>query len=280
MVDEQGARFCADQVRRFDHDRWLATLFAPSAARRSILALQAFNLELARTREQVSEPMLGEIRLQWWRETIVGIFAGKPRLQPIAQELAAVVARHGLAREHFERLIDARTQDLYEVPPADLAALEAYADATSASLASLCLRVLGITDKESLAAGRSVAMAWALIGLLRAVPFHASVRRVHLPADMLAAQGATVEDVIYGRKPAAIHLVLAAIAERADGHLREARGHRVSRAALPVLLPAALADLYLRRLRRAGHDPRDPRLLISGPRKQLRLLTKAAFGRF
>jgi NADH dehydrogenase [ubiquinone] 1 alpha subcomplex assembly factor 6 len=260
MVDKPDASFCAEQVRRFDRDRWLTTLFAPLEARRGIFALLAFNLELARTREQVSEPMLGEIRLQWWRETIAGVFAGTPRQHPIAQELAAVVTRYGLDRDPFERLIDARTQDLYEVPPADLAALEAYADATSASLAPPCLALLGVSDAESVSAARSAAIAWALVGLVRAVPFHASLRRVHLPADLLAAEGATVEDLIYGRKPAAIHRVLATIAGRAAAHLRQARQKRVVREALPVLLPAALADLYLRRLRRGGYDPRHPSL--------------------
>jgi phytoene synthase len=282
MLDDHksDADFCADQVRRFDHDRWLAALFAPAEARRGMLALLAFNLELARTREQVSEPMLGEIRLQWWRETIAGVFAGKPRQQPIAKELAAAVAGYGPAHYHFERLIDARTQDLYEAPPADLAALEAYADATAASLSNLCLTVLGVGDSESFAAARSAAIAWALVGLARAVPFHATLRRVHLPADLLTAQGASAEDVIHGRKPAAIRQVIAAVSERAAMHLREARERRVTRAALPVLLPAALADLYLRRLHQAGHDPHHLLLQVSGPRKQLRLLVKASIGRF
>ena len=110
--DSTDAAFCADQARRFDHDRWLATLFAPEPARRGMLALLAFNQELARTREQVSEAMLGEIRLQWWRETINGLFDGKRRLQPVAQELGLAVARHGLVRAPFDRLIDARAQDL------------------------------------------------------------------------------------------------------------------------------------------------------------------------
>lgn len=274
------AAFCADQARRFDHDRWLAALFAPAAARRGMLSLLAFNQEVARTREQVSEAMLGEIRLQWWRETIAGVFDGRPRQQPVAQELALAVARHDLARAPFERLIDARAQDLYEAPPADLAALEAYADATSASLALLCLSVLGVHDAESTAAARSVAMGWALVGLLRGLPFHAGLRRVHLPADLLAAEAATAEDVIHGRKSAAVHRVVGAVAARAAEHLRQARRRRVAREALPALLPASLADLYLRRLRRAGYDPTRPDLQVSGPLKQWRLFSRALLRRF
>ena len=62
--------YCAKQIRDFDNDRFLASLFADDAVREDLFALYAFNLEVARTRERVSEPMLGQIRLQWWRELI------------------------------------------------------------------------------------------------------------------------------------------------------------------------------------------------------------------
>jgi len=273
--ESSDAEFCAEAVRKHDYDRWLTALFVPVERRAAVLALFAFNLELARTREQVSEPMLGEIRLQWWRETIEGAYAGKPRQHPIAKELAVAVVRHRLSRAHFDRLIDARAQDLYETPPKDLAALEIYAEATSAELASLALEVLGVDDAPSIAAAHAAAVAWALVGIARAVPFHAAFRRVHLPQDALTAEGASTEDVIYGRKPEAIRRVIALVANQAARHLEAARGHRVARAALPALLPAALADIYLAQLRRAGFDPRHPRLQVSASRKHFRLLGKA-----
>ena len=56
--------YCQNQVRQHDRDRYLTALFAPPARRPGLFALYAFNLEVAKVREAVSEPMLGHIRLQ------------------------------------------------------------------------------------------------------------------------------------------------------------------------------------------------------------------------
>ena len=57
-------------VRRHDRDRYQTALFAPADRREALFALYAFNYEIARVRESVTQPMLGQIRLQWWREVI------------------------------------------------------------------------------------------------------------------------------------------------------------------------------------------------------------------
>src|SRR3546814_16622414 len=70
--------YCASQLRRYDPDRFLTALFAPPERRESLFAIYAFNLEIAKTREVISEPMLGQIRLQWWRDSITQIYLGQP----------------------------------------------------------------------------------------------------------------------------------------------------------------------------------------------------------
>jgi NADH dehydrogenase [ubiquinone] 1 alpha subcomplex assembly factor 6 len=62
--------YCAQQLRRLDPDRYLTALFAPDRRREGLFALYAFNLEVARAREAVREPMMGLIRLQWWRDAL------------------------------------------------------------------------------------------------------------------------------------------------------------------------------------------------------------------
>jgi phytoene synthase len=57
----------AELVRRHDRDRYMTALFAPAARREALFALYAFNYEIARVREAVTQPTLGQIRLQWWR---------------------------------------------------------------------------------------------------------------------------------------------------------------------------------------------------------------------
>jgi NADH dehydrogenase [ubiquinone] 1 alpha subcomplex assembly factor 6 len=243
----EARRACAEQARAGDRERFLCSLFASEPARGDLWALLAFNLEIARTRETVSEPTLGEIRLQWWREAIESAYGGTPRPHPVVRALTSAITRARPPRERFERLLHAREHDLYDDPMPDLAALEDYADATSGELSVLALDLLGVGDAAAQQAARHVGIAWALIGLIRAMPFLASQRRLPLPADLLAAEGVSAESVFAGRPEPGLRAVLRAVADCARQHLREARAARrdVPRLALPALLPARLAERHL-----------------------------------
>ena len=76
---EASHRYVLDLVRAADRDRFLAALFAPEPARRDLLALLAFDHELARTRSGTREPMLARIRLEWWREAVAEAAGAKGR---------------------------------------------------------------------------------------------------------------------------------------------------------------------------------------------------------
>ncbi len=272
---------CAEQVRRHDPDRYLCALFAPAVRREALFALYAFNDEIARTRESVSEPMLGMIRLQWWRDAVAAIYDGKPPRHDVAEALAAAVAADGLVRAEIDRLIDSRERDLDDEPPADVAALDAYADGTSATLARLAVGALGCGEGAREAASH-VGIAWAISGLLRAVPFHARARRLYLPVDLLAAAGIAPEDIFAGRSPAGLDTVVVRVADVARTHLDAARALRgeVPKGALAALLPATLASHDLARLASARHDVFDPSVAASGLGRKLRLVIAAATGRY
>lgn len=272
-IEASAIETCAREVRVHDRDRYLCALFAPADARPALLALAAFNLELARVREAVSEPLLGEIRLQWWRDAVAGIYAGEAAAHPVALALADAVASHDLTRAHLDRLVDARALDLTEEPPADLAALEDYAEGTAASLVSLGCEALGVRAPAAHAAARHVGIAWALVGLVRAVPFHAARRRLYLPRDLLEGAGMTAEEVFQRRPPPGLARVAGQVLDAAERRLADARAQvpEVPRAARPALLPAALAELYLARLRRAGNDPFAPGLDVGVPMRLWRL---------
>lgn len=266
--------YCAEELRARDRDRFLLCLFAPPQQREALFALYAFNLEVAKTAEVVSEPMLGQIRLQWWREALAEIYEGKQvRRHHVVEPLAVAIRDHGLARAAFERLIDAREADLDPAPPPDLAALESYAAATSATLQSLALAILGVEEEAAETAARQVGIAWALTGLLRAVPFHARQKRLYLPEDHLAVTGVRTAELFELRTSDALAGVVMRLAKRARERLSEARRLRgeVPKAALPALLPACLAEAYLARLERADFDPFAPRVQAELRNPALRL---------
>jgi phytoene synthase len=276
------AAYCAEQVRRLDRERYLCALFAPPDGRERLFALYAFNTEIARVRETVTEPLIGQMRLQWWREAIAEFGSGKVRSHPVAQALSAAFSDRAPRPELLERLLATRELDLDDAPPADLAALESYATGSSAALQQLALDLLQVRSDAADRAARHVGIAWALIGHLRATPFHARLRRLYLPADRLAAADVDTEAVVEGRPGPGLREVARELAEKAGEHLQAARAlHRdLPKAALPALLPATLADAHRRRLTKVGYDLFAPDLQRPLPFDVLRLTLAAWRGRY
>jgi NADH dehydrogenase [ubiquinone] 1 alpha subcomplex assembly factor 6 len=274
----------AQLLRRHDRDRFLTALFAPPDRREAVIALYAFNYEVARVREMVREPLLGRMRLQWWRDSIAAAYDGGPILRhEVAEPLTAAIRMNRLSRAHFEALIATREADLDDAPPPDLAALAAYADGTSARLVLLALEALDVHTAAAAAAGHGVGVAYALAGLLRAIPFHARARRLYLPADLTAAAGIDISRGLFELKSSpALSAVVAQVAEVALSHLAAARalGPGVPRPALPALLPGVIAENWLRRLARAGYDPFARGLARPDGLQTVRLAIAARRGRY
>ena len=281
-MTEPDHSYCIEQVRRHDRDRYLTCLFAPADRREALFALYAFNLEVAKTAEIVSEPTIGRIRLQWWREAIDNIYAGTPAEHQVVAPLHAAIVGHGLPREPFERLIDAREADLDGEPPATLDALESYADATSSGLLHLALDILGDHGERARDAARHVGIAYALAGLLRAIPFHARQKRLYLPGEVIRDAGIEIGDLFELRPSAALSAAVERVAMRAQNHLARARALRaeVPRTALPALLPAVLAQMHLKVLRNSGCDPFAPVVQRDRPGQVWRLAWANLIGRY
>jgi NADH dehydrogenase [ubiquinone] 1 alpha subcomplex assembly factor 6 len=283
VVSAEDWQTLAQSLRQHDRDRYLTTLFAPAERRGALTALYAFNFEVAKTREIVREPLLGRIRLQWWREAIDAIYRGlPPRKHEVVEPLAAAIRRHDLTRYHFDRLIDAREGDLADEPPSSLAALEIYAEDTAARLVRLALEILDARDEPSTEAGRRVGIAWALIGTIRALPVQARLRRLSLPADLIAESGLDVARFMELKSSPALSRIVERLAERAREHLSAARAARasISPSARAALLPAVLGDWHLKRLARQRYDPFAPDLAQSDTLASWRLALAAWRGRF
>lgn len=266
---------CEGLVRVADKDRFLTTLFAPAEHRPALLALYAFNLEIARIREAAHEALAGEIRLQWWSDVLGGAGRGEVAAHPVAAALLETMARYQLPPERLTALIEARRFDLYDEPMQTLADLEAYAKGASAGLIALAARVLaGDTETEALT--HHAGLAHAFVGLLAAFPIHAGRGQVFVPLEILARHGATRQQVLGGQATPQLHEALAELRLHARRHLRAAQQRLAAAppAVMPALLPVALAGPTLARMGRRGYDPFTP-LEIAAWRRQL-ILWRAA----
>ena len=273
---------CAALVREHDPDRYIATLYAPEPQRAALSALYAFSHEVARVRALVSEPLPGEVRLQWWRDVLEGHGGGsEAQAHPVAAALLDTVARYRLPLTPLTGLIDARIFDLYDDPMPTLRDLEGYAGETSSALIRLaCIILFKGKDPGGAAACGHAGVAYALAGLMRAFPWHAHAGQVYLPADILARNGVTRDDIVRGRGGPGLHYTLKDLREIARGHLaklKELRG-TIPAAVLPVFLPVALVEPYLKRMERKGYDPYRTIIALPAWRRQWAIWRAARAG--
>ncbi|HVB90439.1 MAG TPA: phytoene/squalene synthase family protein [Beijerinckiaceae bacterium] len=260
-ADEKRARddaHCEDLVRRGDYDRWLTSLFAPAEKRPRLLSLYAFNLEIARVRDLISEPRLGEIRMQWWRDALEGEPSGESMAHPVAAGLFETIARFNLPRKPFVDLIAARAFDLWDDPMPTLSDLEGYCGETSSSLMRLASLVLADgADPGGADATGHAGVAYATTGILRALPWHTARGQIYIPGDVLARYGVAVADLRERKTTPALHEALGELRMRARDHLAKARSclDQMAQPARPALAPLALVEPYLRVMERRGYDP-------------------------
>jgi phytoene synthase len=273
-MDPVLANRLAAAVRAADPDRYFATLFAPAPQRAYLFALYAFNAELARVAENVREPMLGEIRLEWWRESVEAASKGVSRNHDVARGLTALFAARSLAVADFEALIAARAFDSSPDHLADFAALESYLASTSGAVMRLAARLLAGDPAPGTAQGlRDAGLAYGLTGLLRALPFHSRRHKLYLPLDLLSALDLTPDAFFHlAQKDSRLEAVVRQVSFRARDAFAAARRAPKPGAALAAVLPAALVPVYLRRLPTGKDVPihrRQMALLGAAMRKRL-----------
>lgn len=253
------ASYCAQLVRDHDFERYAATLFVPPRARRPLLALYAFNTELRRIRDHVSQPLPGEIRLQWWRDLVDGDARGSVEANPVAAELMAAAANHDLPRNELSRLVDARVFDLYDDPMLSLDMLERYCDDTVGRLFSLSARILGGKSDAVGHAAHHAGIAQGVVRAIQGLPLHAARKQLYLPQDVLNESGAKEADLFAGRSTPQLQAAITRLSDVARSHLGKAMDLLIAvpADAKRVFLPLALVRRALD-LARPADDPFAP----------------------
>jgi len=281
MRSSTATREAVRQAARTHAPDWYVTaLLAPRPVRDDLIALAAYAGDLARIPLVVSEPLMGHMRLEWWREAIEGAYAGAPSGSPLADELARVAERHAVPRELLLAPIEGRLRELDSEGIPGEAAFAAYLAETEGTAFRLAARVLagsGVFEADKLLEAAGGAYGRARLALT--LPRHLAHGRLPLPRCRVAEN-----DPRGLSRPAAA----SALRALAGGLAREARQSlaiarqeiRAHGAILPALLPLALVEPYLRALERPGHDPASDLANISPLARVSRLWLASVMRRF
>ncbi|HPF46637.1 MAG: squalene/phytoene synthase family protein [Alphaproteobacteria bacterium] len=272
--------YCAKQIKKYDYDRFLITLFARADIREDLFALYSFNHEVAKIREAVSEPMLGEIRLQWWREAIEGIASENPRNHEVVLPLSDAFHRHGLSADSFIDIIDARSADIYDENPNTIADFETYLGATSGNLMKIAARISGERDEHALSLCYDLGMVWGLIGTIRALRFQLAQGKLSLPQDIMHQFEVRKSDLMALEGNENIKRLIRGLHQSATNYLNQISKNKksISKDIQPLFLLSALSRSYLNMIRRAGYDPFKLNERASMFPRQCRLFFSALFG--
>ena len=254
---EDAERFCADVVRSHDFARYASTLFVPAAKRRALLAIYAFNVEISRVREHVSQPLPGEIRMQWWTDLLAGAGHGGVEGNPVAAELLLAIRNFGFPVEPLSRLIDEHQFDLYNDPMPSMAALESYINDTSSALFALAAQVAAPPSEEIDHLARHAGLALGLVQVITAFPRDASRRQLFVPLQVLQSHGCDMEEVFSGKQTPSAGAAIGQLVGEANRHLEMAFSLLASAppSVRRIFLPLAVVRRDLKRMSCTDSDP-------------------------
>jgi 15-cis-phytoene synthase len=245
--NEAGGDVVVATARAGAPDRYVAALLAPRPVRGDLIALAAYSAEIEKIPRQVSDPHLGEIRLQWWREQLAASTSATPFEKsghPVADAMIAVMRRHHLPLQRFNDHLDATVHALYADAPENDTQQGLELEMKDGGLFALATQIIGGTETETCnPILKGAAQAFGLMKLALDLPYALARGRVPLPPS--------------GQAPADFRNVIGDISTRARTHLAHVRAAYPEQHASvkSALLPVALVEPYLRVLSRASHDP-------------------------
>ena len=246
-------------VRAGDYDRFLCIQLAPASARPGLYAVTALHVEIARIAEIVSEPLLGHIRLAWWREALEEIIAGQlPRNHPVVLALVEVYAAHPAVFVLLLRMIDARAADLDESLLAEEDAWLDYLDGTAGAL-HMAWALLLDADAATLHAMEIMgsARAYATVGLARAIPYMAAQGFLRFPVAQITQ--AELTSLAPGEP---LKRFTSALLAGADNSLFLVK---LPKTLLPLMGLLRLARAHKKSIRKFRYDPyRGKRMALAG----------------
>ncbi|MEM1376511.1 MAG: phytoene/squalene synthase family protein [Pseudomonadota bacterium] len=239
------------QLKEADYVRYCAVLFAPEDKRQALTALSLFQAEIERIRDLVSEPLPGEIRLQWWRDVFLGMRDSEAKANPLAAALLEARKTHVLPHVHFTDYLDAMEFDLYDDPMPSIGQFEGHMGETQSVFFQMAMQILsGTTPEDGDAAGHA-GVAYGVTQTLLNLRKQTARRQTYVPAELLAKRG--VDDATWrsGAAVTEIDAVIRDFVAFGETHLDAAQNsaQTLKKAARTALLPMSICKPIFARVK-------------------------------
>ncbi|KAI6151369.1 isoprenoid synthase domain-containing protein [Pisolithus thermaeus] len=265
----EAANYCKDLVRRYDYESFLTSQLYPQQYRLGYYALRAFYIELATIKEAVSQTTLGQGRLVFWRNAIKDIFKNVPPRHPVAIALHQTTQNSHLAQYHFQRMIEAREEELFSPAHLTVESMTAHAESTSSTFFYLVLSMLCQESAMLSHAASHLGVAQSFSTFLRAFPFHASRGVMVIPAEITAKHGVNQQEVFSKRATSKeLEDAVFELATIANDNMITARemfketGGKVPQTVMPLFSAAIPVTSILTRLESVNFDVFHPSLQV------------------
>lgn len=263
--------------RKYDYENFLCTLLLKTNARSSAIAIRAFNVEIARLQDQVSNSQIGTMRFKFWEDAIEQCFSKTNKKipnHPIILELNRIIQKNKFTKRYFLNLISSRKNIMLNNSFESIEQMESHAEKAVSSLYYLLLEGSDVRNVHADHAASHLGKAQGICQLLRGVPLSKEINLIALPQNLLTEKKVSHEDVIRGKKIMEVKEIAFKIATRANQHLEKVKfnnyidvirylrfffqsrslSNKLSSDAKSVLLPATLVENYLQKLLQVDCD--------------------------
>uniref|UniRef100_A0A7S4K6T9 15-cis-phytoene synthase n=1 Tax=Guillardia theta TaxID=55529 RepID=A0A7S4K6T9_GUITH len=259
ICNPESIAHCRDLVQHADVEGYLCLAFYPKEIRQHILAIKAFNVEVAKAADKSSNEKMTEIRLQWWRSVIEKLPTKQLPTHPVVDALCETFHKYDLDMDLLYSLVDKRIQDLNVKIPETLYYTEEYAEGTQGALLKLALKVLGAhTVPGNVKAAHQVGTAVGISMLMRGTKFHAQRNKVYIPRELASTCQLSISSLTRCEPSPELARCMQQMAILCREYLDEAKKNAWTKEALPVLYSASIARAFLNRLDSLDYDIMHP----------------------
>jgi len=179
---------------------YYAFMFLPQAKRAAITAFYAYCREIDDVVDEVSDPGVAAVKLNWWRQEVASAFAGTPS-HPVMKALMPLAQAHRIEQPHLLAVIEGCQMDLEQTRYLDFATLRRYCHLVAGVVGEVAANIFGRSSERTLDYAHTLGLALQLTNIIRDVGDDARRGRIYLPVDELQRFGVKASEILQRQAP-------------------------------------------------------------------------------